>query len=64
MNRSRSLEVHSGWGDAVAGASDWVAFLIGFAAGVLVEAVQWAFSRAGGVVLSVVDLKAAMRAKQ
>ena len=53
MTRNRSFETHSGWGAAVvlaaavAGAPAWVAFLIGFAAGVLVEAVQWAFPKVG-----------------
>ena len=53
MTRNRSFETHSGWGAAVAlaaaaaGAPAWVAFLIAFAAGVLVEAVQWAFPRTG-----------------
>ena len=53
MTRNRSFETHSGWGAAVvlaaavAGSPAWVAFLIGFAAGVLVEAVQWAFPKAG-----------------
>lgn len=53
MIRNRSFETHSGWGAAVvlaaavAGAPAWVAFLIGCAAGVLVEVVQWAFPRLG-----------------
>lgn len=53
MTRNRSFETHSGWGAAVVlaaalvGAPAWVAFLIGFSAGVLVEAVQWAFPRTG-----------------
>ena len=53
MTRKRYFETHSGWGAAVAlaaavaGAPAWVAFLIAFATGVLVEAVQWAFPRMG-----------------
>ncbi len=53
VTRNRSFETHLGWGAAVvlaaavAGAPAWVAFLIGFAAGVLVEAVQWAFPKVG-----------------
>ena len=53
MKRNRSFETHSGWGAAVAfrravaGAPAWVAFLVAFAAGVLVEAVQWAFPKTG-----------------
>ena len=53
MKRNRSFETHSGWGAAVAlaasvaGSPAWVAFLVAFAAGVLVEAVQWAFPRTG-----------------
>jgi glycopeptide antibiotics resistance protein len=57
MTRNRSFETHSGWGAAVAlaaavaGAPAWVAFLIGFAAGVLVEAVQWAFPKTGSATV-------------
>ena len=53
MKRNRSFETHSGWGAAVvlaaavAGSPAWVAFLVAFAAGVLVEAVQWAFPKTG-----------------
>jgi L-alanine-DL-glutamate epimerase-like enolase superfamily enzyme len=53
MTRNRSFETHSGWGAAVvlaaavAGAPAWVAFLIGFAAGVLVEAIQALVPRLG-----------------
>ena len=53
VTRNRSFEVHAGWGAAlvlaaaVAGVPVWGAFLIAFAAGVLVEAVQWAVPRAG-----------------
>ena len=53
MTRNRSFETHSGWGAAVAlaaavaGLPVWQAFLVAFAAGVLVEAVQWAFPKAG-----------------
>ena len=53
MTRNRSFETHSGWGAAVAlaaavaGLPVWQAFLIAFAAGVLVEAVQWAFPKTG-----------------
>jgi uncharacterized membrane protein YjjP (DUF1212 family) len=48
MQRNRSFETHSGWGAAVAlaavvaGLGPWSAFLVAFAAGVLVELVQWA----------------------
>ena len=54
MTRNRSFETHSGWGAAVvlaasvAGSPVWLALLLGFAAGVLVEVVQWAFPRFGG----------------
>ena len=57
MTRNRSFETHSGWGAAVAlaaavaGAPAWVAFLIAFSAGVLVEAVQWAFPRTGSATV-------------
>lgn len=57
MARNRSFETHSGWGAAVvlaaavAGEPAWVAFLIAFAAGVLVEAVQWAFPRTGSATM-------------
>ena len=53
MIRNRSFETHSGWGAAVAlaaavaGLPAWQAFFIAFAAGVLVEAIQWAFPRTG-----------------
>jgi hypothetical protein len=53
MTRDRSLETHSGWGAAVvlgasvAGAPLWLALCIGLAAGLAVEAVQWAFPRTG-----------------
>lgn len=53
MTRNRSFETHSGWGAAVAlaaavtGSPAWVAFLVAFFAGVLVEALQWAFPRTG-----------------
>ena len=53
VTRNRSFETHSGWGAAVAlaasvaGAPAWVAFLIAFAAGVLVELIQWAFPKTG-----------------
>ena len=53
MKRNRSFETHSGWGAAVvlaaavAGSPIWIAFLIAFAAGVLVEAVQWVFPKTG-----------------
>ena len=53
MQRNRSFETHSGWGAAVAlaavvaGLEPWIAFIVGFAAGVLVEAVQWVFPRFG-----------------
>ena len=53
MTRNRSFETHSGWGAAVAlaaavaGAPVWVAFLIGFAAGVVVEVIQALVPRLG-----------------
>lgn len=53
MQRNRSFETHSGWGAAVAlaavaaGLGPWSAFLVAFAAGVLVEIVQWIFPRFG-----------------
>ena len=53
VTRNRSFETHSGWGAAVAlaaavaGLPAWQAFLIAFSAGVLVEAVQWAFPKTG-----------------
>ena len=51
--RNRSFEVHFGWGAAIAlacllfGASPALAFGAAFAAGWLVEAVQWAFPETG-----------------
>ena len=53
MTRNRSLEAHAGWGLAIAlafllfGASPAMAFGAAFAAGWLVEAVQWAFPATG-----------------
>ena len=53
MTRNRSFETHSGWGAAVAlaaavvGLPAWQAFLVAFAAGVLVELIQWAFPKTG-----------------
>ena len=57
MTRNRSFETHSGWGAAVAlaaavaGLPVWQAFLIAFSAGVLVEAVQWSFPKAGSATM-------------
>lgn len=54
MQRNRSLEVHAGWGAAVAlacilaGLPLALAFMVAFAAGVVVEMAQWAFPRLGG----------------
>ena len=56
--RNRSFETHSGWGAAVAlaaavaGLPAWQAFLVAFAAGVLVEAAQWAFPKTGTASLA------------
>ena len=53
VTRTRSFETHSGWGAAVAlaaavaGLPAWQAFLVAFAAGVLVEAVQYLFPKTG-----------------
>jgi hypothetical protein len=53
MTRDRSLEVHAGWGAAVAfaavqaGATPALAFGLAVTAGVLVESAQWAWPRLG-----------------
>ena len=53
MTRNRSFETHSGWGAAVAlaaavaGSPAWVAFMVAFAAGVLVEVIQALVPRLG-----------------
>ena len=57
MMRDRSFEVHFGWGAAIAlglivfGATPVVALLAACAAGVAVEAVQWAFPAAGSATI-------------
>ena len=54
VQRTRSFEVHAGWGAAVAlacimaGLPLALAFIVAFAAGVFVEMAQWAFPRLGG----------------
>jgi glycopeptide antibiotics resistance protein len=57
MQRNRSFEVHAGWGAAVAlaallfGMSPVMALLIACAAGVAVEALQWAVPATGSATV-------------
>jgi glycopeptide antibiotics resistance protein len=57
MQRNRSFEVHAGWGAAIAlacllfGATPVLALFAACAAGVAVEAVQWAFPATGSATV-------------